>query len=344
MKEKKSNTTVHDIAKKLNISASTVSRALNDHPKISDATKNKVKEMALSLGYAQNISSALRHELIGKTVGIIVPSLNQSKYSFIVESCRTILEEKGYQVLICCSSDKTSQEQHVVRLLENLDVDGVLASLSIEKKNPEYLQLFASKKSLVLFDRINFEIPCNKVMIDHFQAGFRAVQHLLNIGCKKIAHIGGNLNCPLTKQISTGYKTASRNGGLVVEPKFELFSDFLSEDVVKAADLLFKNKVKPDAILVDSILAAQKLVSVLTTRQVRVPDDVAIVAIGDERDYSFYSPSITTIQLPYHKMGAKAANLLLKQLENDDKAFNNETVVIPFDLNIRNSTLKKSVQ
>ena len=82
----------------------------------------------------------------------------------------------------------------------------------------------------------------------------------------------------------------------------------------------------------------------MTTRQISIPDDVAIVAIGDERNYSFYSPSITTIQLPYHKVGKKAAELLLKHFNKDDNDTNTETVVIPFDLNIRNSTLKKNMQ
>lgn len=340
-KKKKENTTVHDIAKYLNVSASTVSRALNDHPKISQATKEKVKEVALSLGYVQNISSALRQELIGKTAGIIVPELGQSKYTLMVEACRKVLESNGYQVVVCCSSDSSLKEEKMLKLFENLEVDGVVAALSVEKKNPEYFQVFAGKKPLVLFDRISFEIPCNKVMIDHFQAGFRAVQHLLNIGCKKIAHIGGNINCPLTKQIAAGYKTAARNAGAVTGPKFELFSDYLFDDVIKVVDMVFSGKEKPDALLIDDILSAQKLVSVLLTRQVKIPDDVAVVAIGDEKDYSYYSPSITTIQLPYYKMGEKAAKLLLKQFEDSDKTTNAETVVVPFDLNIRNSTLRR---
>lgn len=340
-KKKKENTTVHDIAKHLNVSASTVSRALNDHPKISQATKDKVKEVALSLGYVQNISSALRQELIGKTAGIIVPELSQSKYTLMVEACRKILEADGYQVIVCCTSDSSLKEEKALKLLENLEVDGVIASLSVEKKNPEYFQAYVSKKPLVLFDRISFEIPCNKVMIDHFQAGFRAVQHLLNIGCKKIAHIGGNINCPLTKQIAAGYKTAARNSGAVTGPKFELFSDYLYEDVIKVVDMIFSGKEKPDALLIDDILSAQKLVSVLLTRKVEIPDDVAIVAIGDEKDYSYYSPSITTIQLPYYKMGVKAAKLLLKQFNEKDRSANTETVVVPFDLNIRNSTLRR---
>lgn len=338
--KKKENTTVHDIAAQLKISASTVSRALNNHPKISQATKNKVKEMALSMGYVQNMSSSLRSELFGKTIGIIVPELSQSKYTLMVEACRKVLEGQGYQVLVSCTSDQSGNEEKILKLMENIEVNGIIASLTIENKNPQYFQSFASKKPLVLFDRISFEIPCNKVMIDHFQAGFRAVQHLLNIGCKKIAHIGGNINCPLTKQIAAGYKTASRNAGAVIGPKFELFSDFLYEDVIKVVDLIFSGKEKPDALLIDDILSAQKLVSVLLTRQVQIPGDVAIVAIGDEKDYSYYSPSITTIQLPYYKMGEKAANLLLDQMGQEEIEVNTNTLVVPFVLNIRNSTLR----
>ena len=101
-----------------------------------------------------------------------------------------------------------------------------------------------------------------------------------------------------------------------------------------------KLKEKPDAIVVDDMYAAQKMVSVMLTRKISIPDDIAIVAIGDERDYSYYSPSITTIQMPYEKMGRKAASIMLDQLSPESKVSQTETVVIPFEMNIRNSTLK----
>lgn len=340
MRTKKGNTTVHDIARKLSVSASTVSRALNNHPKISDATKTRVKEAALEMGYAQSISLALRNDLIGKTIGIVVPSLNKPKYSIMVESARRFFESKGFQVLVCFTSDSLEQEKNTIRLFDNLNLDGVLASLSISSKDPDYYQSLAKRKPLVLFDRISFNIPCQRVMIDHFQAGYRAVQHLLNIGCRKIAHVGGDYNCLLTKQISTGYKTAIRNGGIELNTKLELFSDQIYEDVYKAVEILFKTKNQPDAIIVDDIRAAQKLVSFLVTRQVAIPNQVAILAIGDEQDYSYYSPSITTIQMPYIKMGKDAAGLLLNEIEKTSSISEPETTVIPFNLNIKNSTLK----
>jgi LacI family transcriptional regulator len=160
------------------------------------------------------------------------------------------------------------------------------------------------------------------------------------MGCRKIIHLGGNINDPLTKQISTGFKTAARNGKIELGPQSELFSNYLYGDVIEAVDMIFSGNNIPDAILIDDILAAQKLVSVLLTRKIKIPDDVAIIAIGDEGDYSYYSPSITTIQLPYAKMGKVAADLLLKQLVNELPTITHETVVVPFDLNIRNSTLK----
>lgn len=340
MRTKKGNTTVHDIARELNVSASTVSRALNNHPKISEATKSRVKEAALEMGYAQSVSSALRSDLIGKTIGIILPGLHLPKYALMVESARRVFENKGFQVLVCCTSDDAEQEKSILRLFENLNIDGILASLSIANKSHELYKNWVNAKPLVLFDRINFNVNCQRVMVDHFQVGFRAVQHLLNIGCRKIAHIGGDPKCLLTKQISTGYKTAVRNGGIDLDPKLELFSDQIYEDVYRAVEILFKVKNQPDAIIVDDIKAAQKLVSFLVTRQVSIPDQLAIIAIGDELDYSYYSPSITTIQLPYRQLGSEAANMLLESIEMGVKK-ETETKVVPFNLNIRNSTLKR---
>lgn len=339
MDVKKNNITVNDLAKAIGTSASTVSRALNDHPKISQAMKEKVRNMALKMGYTQGQLPILQKNMNTNRISIVVPALTQTKYAILVESARKILEESGFECLLLCTSESEAKEKKHINYLNQLNIAGVIGSLTYENKNPKHYVQLAQTKPLVLFDRISFEMPCNKIMIDHFQAGFRAVQHLLNIGSKNIAHIGGNINCPLTKQIATGYKTALRNGGLKTNPKFELFSDHLTDDVIKAAELIYNQKERPDAILIDDILASQKLISMLQTRKIKIPDDVAIVAIGDEKDYSYYSPSITTIQLPYAKVGKKAAEVLLDQINGKGNK-SPELFVEPFNLNIRNSTLR----
>ncbi len=340
MNTKKNNITISDLAKALGTTSSTVSRALNNHPKISNATKKKVREVAFNMGYINSIQAAIQNNYNNKTVGIIVPTLAQTKYNIMLESARKTLENEGYNVIISCSSESTEQEQSIVRLFETLNIQGVIASLTYNDKKPAYFKALSEHKPLVLFDRISFELTCNKVMIDHFQAGFRAVQHLLNNGCKRIAHLGGNYNCPLSRQIARGYKTAIKNGGQTANPKLEVFSDYLLEDVMAAIDIIFSQKEKPDAILIDDILAAQKLTSILQTRKILIPEDIAIIAIGDEKDYSYYSPSLTTIQLPYSKVGTSAATMLIKQLKEKSGIQKNEIVVEPFHLNIRNSTLR----
>lgn len=340
MVEKKTNVTLSDLAKALGISSGTVSRALSNHPKISEATKKKVKEVALSMGYVYSIQASIQQNFSYKTIGILVPSFTQNSYIQMVESARKVLESEDYQVIICSSSESAMKEQETLRLFECLNVQGAIVALSFQDKNPEHLHHFVKKKPTVLFHRVSFEASCKKVMIDHFQAGYRAVQHLLNNGYNKIAHLGGNLNCPLTKQISTGYKTAVRNGGFTANPKLELFSDFLFEDVMKAAEIIFSQDEHPDAILVDDVPAAQKLISILQTLKMRIPNDVALIAIGDELDYSYYSPSITTIQLPYLKVGEKAARLLLEQLQNKTGSTANDISIEPFRLSIKNSTLR----
>jgi len=341
MRVKKENVTISDLAKALGTSASTVSRALNDHPKISQATKDKVKKIALSMGYVHSIKAAIQSNFSSNTIGIIVPSFSQKKYNILIESAREVLEAAGYNVVISCSSEQPEQDENLVQLFSSLNFLGIIGSFNFKDKNPSYLQSFVKEKPLVLFDKISFELQCGKVMIDHFQAGFRAVQHLLNNGCRNIAHLGGNINCQLTKQISTGYKTAVRNGGMQINKKMEVFSDFLLEDVLKATEIIFSQKDKPDGILVDDILSAQKLISILQNRKIRIPEDVAVIAISDEDDYSYFTPSITTIQFPYSVLGQKAASILLKQISKEDYTQDNEVIVEPFNLNIRNSSLKK---
>ncbi|MDA3892294.1 MAG: LacI family DNA-binding transcriptional regulator [Salinivirgaceae bacterium] len=336
----KKNITINDLAKALNTSSSTVSRALKDHPKISQSMKLKVKETAIKLGYVQSIQASIQKGFNNHTLGIIVPSLSETKYSTLIESAQKILKNEGFTVVVSCTSNSTEQEEKILQLFKNLNIRGVISSLTSENKNPKYYHTFIKDTPLILVDRVGIEIPCKKIMTDHFQVGFRSVQHLLNIGCHNIAHIGGNINCPLSKQISTGYKTALRQSGKIANPKLEVFSDQLHTDIMKATELIYSQKIKPDAILVDEIMAAQKLVSILQTRKIKIPDDVAIIAIGDEKDYSFYSPSLTTIQIPYEKIGKRAAQLLLDEIENEGRVQKDEILVEPFHLNIRNSTLK----
>lgn len=300
--------------------------------------KTKVREMALKMGYIQSIQATIQQNFSNKIVGIIVPTLNNTKYHTIIESAQEVLEQEGYKVIISCSSESSEKEEQILNLFKNINIEGVITSLTLENKKPTYFNDFAQQKPLILFDRINFETPCTKIMIDHFQASFRAVQHLLKNGCNNIAHIGGNIKCPLSKQISTGYKTAIKNSSKTLNPKLEVFSDHLLEDIIKATEIIFSQKEKPDAILIDDMTAAQKLISILKTQKIRVPEDISIIALSDEKDYSYFSPSITTIQLPYSKVGKTAAKKLIEQLKN--KTSKNEIIIEPFHLNIRNSTLK----
>ncbi len=340
MEGKKSKITIKDLAIALNTSTSTVSRALKNHPKISEEMKVKVRDVAVKMGYINSIQAAIQQNFNNKIIGIIIPSLQQTKYSIIIESAREVFENSGYKVVVSCTSESSILEEQTLHMFENLNVEGVIASLTFENRNPTYFDIFTQHKPLVLFDRISFDFPCDKIMIDHFQASFRAVQHLLNNGCNTIAHMGGNIKCPLSKQISTGYKTAIKKSEKKLNPKLEIFSDHLLEDIVKATEIVFSQKEKPDAILVDDVLAAQKLISILHTQKIRVPEDVSIIAISDEKDYSYYSPSITTIQLPYSKVGISAAKKLIEKIDNNKTENNNEIIVEPFYLNIRNSTLK----
>lgn len=332
--------TINDLAKALGTSPSTVSRALKNHPKISEETKIKVQKAAIKLGYVNSIQATIQQSFNQEIIGIIVPDLKQAKNSNMVEAARKKIEMAGYHPIILCSSDSSNQEKSLFDLLLSLNVKGVLASITYEAQKPEHIEDFILNKPVVLFDRISYKLPCNKIMIDHFQAGHRAVQHLLNNQCKKIAHFGGNIQCPLVKQISTGYKTALRNAGIKTNPSFELFSDYIMDDLMKMTEMVFSHNEKPDAILLDDIQAAQRLISILHARKILVPDDIAIMAIGDESDYLLYSPSITTIELPYQKMGETAAKTLIGLINKDHKIKSESIIVEPFNLNIRNSTLK----
>ena len=190
--EKKTSVTIHDIARELNISASTVSRALNDNPRISQATKDKIKALALSLGYQPNIiASNLRNQRTN-TIGIVVPLINRHFFSTFISGVEDVSFEAGFNVIISQSNDLLTKEKKIVQSLFSNRVDGLIASLSMQTNEFDHFELFKNKNiPLVFFDRVVAGLEANKIIVDDFACGFKATKHLIDQGFKRIAHLAG---------------------------------------------------------------------------------------------------------------------------------------------------------
>ncbi len=333
-------TTIHDIAKKLNISASTVSRALKDNPVISEATRKMIKKAADEMGYRPNILAANFRTRRTNTIGVIVPLINRHFFSSVISGIEEVAYKKGFAVTISQSNDKLEKESKIAQTLFANRIDGVIVSIGMETKVTNHLQLFKEKNiPLVFFDRVADEIDAHKIVVDDFGGSYKATSHLIEQGSKRIAHISGPQNLNIYKNRQIGYLKALSDAGIELDKSLIVTNNLTRTDGTKAIQKLMKNTVKPDAIFCANDTTALSVIVYLQKVGVNVPKDIAVVGFSNEPFSEVVTPSISTIKQPGFDMGKKAALLLIGQISNK-KSPDFKTIVMPTELIIRQSSIR----
>lgn len=339
---KKEKTTIHDIARKLNITASTVSRALNNHPRISEETKKAVLKAAQKLNYQPNhIAAALRN---GKSniIGIIVPTADRTFFSSVVRGIEEIANQSRYNVMICQTYDSFNKEVETVEALLNARVDGIIASHGKDTLNFEHFKKVKAKGiPLVLFDRSNDELEVSHVVIDDYLGGYKATEHLIQQGCKRIAHFTSPRKISIYKERLRGYKEALLNNGLKYDESLVVESNLQLEDGRTSMQQLLKLKTLPDAVFSASAYGAMGALQVLKEKNIKVPDQIALVAFSNEPFTSFTEPALTTVDQHPLRMGNAAAEIFLEEMSSSNEKFIPQKIVLKPELIIRASSVKK---
>jgi LacI family transcriptional regulator len=340
---KKGRATIHDIARQLNITASTVSRALKDHPRISDETKKLVLKAAEKLNYqANHIAAALRNGK-SKRLGIIVPSADRSFFASVIRGVEEIANKAGYNVMICQTYDSYQKEKDGIEALLNARVDGIIISHAKETENFDHIKRVKDRGiPLVMFDRSNDELGVSQVAIDDYFGAYKSVEHLIEQGCKTIAHFTNNRKISIYKERLRGYKEALLNYGIPFNPDLVVESNLQLEDGRNSMIRLLSRKVKPDAIFSASALGAVGAMQVLKERDIKIPGQVALVAFSNETYTSFIDPPLTTVDQHSTRMGNAAAEVFLEEIAQKDKTFIPNTTVLRPELIIRASSLKNA--
>jgi LacI family transcriptional regulator len=340
--QKKSEPTIHDIARELKISASTVSRALQNNPRISLKTREKIISMADGMGYHPNtLASNLRNKK-SNTIGIVVPLINRNFFSAVISGVEEVAFKAGYTVVISQSNDLATKEIAIVRSMFANRVDGLIISIAMQPTNYEHLKIFRKKNiPLVFFDRIVPEIEANKIVVDDYMGGFRVTQHLIDQGYRRIGHMAGPQNLQTYSDRRKGYLDALAKNGIAFDPSLVVTNSLTSEDGVLAVQQLMGQTSPPDAIFCGNDTTALSSIIYLKERGIKVPQDVGIVGFSNEPFSRVVSPSISTIVQPAFTMGQKAAELILNQIEHKERAF--RTLVLPTELEIRESSNRRLV-
>ena len=340
--EKHSETTIHDIAKKLNIAASTVSRALNNNPVISEPTRKLIEKTAKEMGYRPNIMAANFRTKRTNTIGVVLPLINRHFFSSVISGIEEIAYNRGFAVTISQSNDSFEKETKIVQSLFSNRVDGIIISIGMQTTNFDHIKLFTERQlPLVFFDRVVQEIDAHKIVVDDYRGGFKATEHLIEQGGTKIAHIGGPLNVNIYQDRLSGYKDAMQKAGLPIDESMLIHNSLTRSDGTNAIKKLMKNIIKPDAIFCANDTTALSVVIYLREQGIKVPDDMLIVGFSNEPFSEVVTPSISTIRQPGFEMGKKAADLLIRQIKQKDKEIRHQTFVMPTELIIRESSVRK---
>ncbi|RKR09541.1 LacI family transcriptional regulator [Flavobacterium sp. 90] len=340
----KAKATLKQIAKELGVSVSTVSKALNDSPEISEQTKVKIKEYAKLKNYKPNVIGLNLKNRKTKTIGVIIPNILNSFFAKVFSGIEKVADKKGYNVITCISNESLEKEIHTLEMLSNGTIDGFILSVSEEAQKLQDYSHFSAIISdgtpIVMFDRIADEVECDKVVVDDFDSALNSTQHLIDLGCKNIALISSVDNLSVGKLRADGYLKALADNNIPVNEKIILRTD--SEDDMKAKiDAIFDNKI--DAIFAldenDSVAALR----VSLKKGYKVPEDISIIGFADGILASRrLSPSLTTVSQHGIEIGEVAAKQLIKRLEeSEEETSDYETIVIKTKLKERESTRKK---
>lgn len=336
--------TIYDIAKELNISAATVSRALNKNPKISEATRKLVSETAARLNYKQNKLALSLKTGKSNNIGVIVPRIDSNFFASIIRSIEEELYPHKYNVIICQTNEDENREIDNVNTLLNAQVDGILMSISnTSSENDRVIKKVLEKKvPIIFFDRKKNIDGVSTVTINDFNAAYAATKHLIDEGCKKIAYLTGDRSLEIYENRYHGYCQALEDHGLTLNDDFVIRTRSKVEAGQQAVKKLMSMKTKPDALFSSSDFAALGAIQELKAQGYRIPEDICVVGFGNEPFTKFMELTISTVDQCTTEMGKIAAQVLLEQMENTGNVAIEKKVVLNPELIIRESSSRKA--
>jgi LacI family transcriptional regulator len=337
-------TTLKEIASMLGISITTVSKALKNYPDVSPKTKKAVLDLAEQLNFTPNSFAVNLRTKESKTIGLIVPEVVHHFFSNIIKGVIEEADKNGYLVIILQSNESLELEKKQVELLFNKRVDGILMSLSNDSNDDIHLKNIISRGiPFVQFDKISKLLPSSKIIINDQKAASDAVQHLIDIGCKKIAHIRGPENPQNAIDRFLGYKKTIEKNGIPFNSKLV----YTCENVTFEEGFEFAKQIRKDHPDVDGIFAITDLVAVgvlsyLNESNIAVPGEIALIGFSNWFMAQVMSPKLSTIDQPSYDMGVAAFSLLLEEMicRKDGSVFTPRIVELETSLIIRGSTVK----
>lgn len=323
-----------EIAKKLGVSVSTISRALQDSPELHPETKRKIVEMAKEMNYQPNLLAQSLRISRTKTLGVIVPEIISHFFGSCVSGIQDTANSRGYNVMICQSNESIEQEKANIKSLVSSQVDGLLISLSRETNHYEHLyELYDREIPFVLFDRVNEDIPVSKITFNDAGGAYQVTHHLLDTGCRRIMYVSGPEDLYISKKRKEGYLKALAEFGLGEDADLIKYTDLTYEGNVKAAQEIAAMNPRPEAVFCMIDPVAVDVLTVWKSMGIKIPEDISLAGFTNNPTSAVVEPPLTTVSQPGYEMGKLSVSHLLDQLDglasDDPISIVLETTLVP---------------
>lgn len=329
--------TLKDLARKLRLSVSTVSRALRDVPDINPETRKQVLALAEELNYEPNFIAKSLVNKQTKVIGVILPVIASRYFANALSGMMEVANSRGYHIMFCQSDECPEKELNSIRKLVSTRIDGLLISVSKDTRDPEpFLKVQQKGIPVVFFDRALESVTATKVTVNQHNGAFRVVEHLIQRGYTRIAHIAGPRQLAIAIDRLNGYKAALKKYDLPVNENFILHCEKFQEDALEMVKQLFRNDEKPDAIFAVNDSSAIICMKYLQSLGYRIPHDIAVAGYNNDPVSEVVWPPLTTIMQPSFEVGKVATQLLIDEIEHSTKIYHEK--ILNSELIIRSSS------
>lgn len=332
--------TLNDIAIKLNVSSITVSKALRGHPDISKTTAELIRKTADELGYSPNFMARSLAARKSNTIGVVLPQIDHHFFSSIIDHIYNFALSHQYQAFLTVSHESAELQKKQIQALLSMRVDGIIISVSQDTKDFEIFEVARKRRvPLVFMDRIPDMTNCNTVTVDDKGAAFKAIDHAIKLGYKRIAHFAGHTNINIGRERMIGFQKAMNENGLIVNPSWVIEGDFDEKSGYDSFMKLYREKNLPDFILAVTYPTALGIYNAAKEVGLSIPEDIDLICFGNSEVQNFLSPPLSCVNQPTDQLAANSMNLLIENINNIDN-FEYKTIIIDTELVLRGTCIK----
>jgi LacI family transcriptional regulator len=330
---------IKDLAKQLNLSVATISKALKDSHEISPETKQRVFELAKKLSYTPNPYASSLRKRGSKTIAVVLPEVADSFFSLAINGIESVAHDKGYHVLIYLTHESFDREEAILKEFQSGRVDGILMSVSGETCTSDHVkEVIAAGIPLVFFDRVCEDVETAKIITDDFESSYNATNHLIRMGCKKVMYLSALPSLSISLKRIEGYKKALTDNAIESTDADIISCNSDAEGNYEIIRDLLDKKNRPDGLIASVEKLTTPVYLACRDLNLSIPSNIKVISFTNLPAALILTPTLSTVTQPAFEMGKTAASVLFRALEKSSYNLKKETVIVPSVLNTRNSS------